>query len=114
MTIGYSHEEIARLEARIERLAESAEWCRKIALASRLVIAAGATWIVLMVFGVFAFAPVNIVGSIAAFLGGIVLFGSNASTRKQTDTAIREAQMLREELIGQLEMRLVGENRTIH
>jgi hypothetical protein len=112
--IGHSHEEISQLEARIETLSDSVERCRKIALASKLVVAAGTIWILLMFLGVLAFAPINIVGSIAALLGGIVVFGSNASTRKQNEAAIEQAQMLRRQLIEQIEMRLVGEQRTLH
>ena len=40
-------DQIAQLEARSEALAESIERCRKISLAAKLTIAAGAIWIVL-------------------------------------------------------------------
>ena len=46
------HDEIAQLEARSEALAEGIERCRKISLAAKLAIAAGAIWIVLVLLGV--------------------------------------------------------------
>ena len=107
-------DDITGLEARIEALADSMDRCRKIAFASKLVVAAGAVWIALMALGAIPFAPVNIVGSIAAVLGGIVLFGSNASTRKQTAAAIEQAQAFRAELIGRIDLTIVGDDRARH
>jgi hypothetical protein len=99
---------IADLEARIEALSDTLERCRKIALASKLLVAVGAVAIVLMAMGAIPVAPVSVVGAISAALGGIVLFGSNASTHRQTAAAIVEAQMLRAELIGRIELKEVG------
>src|SRR5664279_4912368 len=81
-------DEIAQLEARSEALTESIERCRKISLAAKLTIAAGAIWIVLVLLGVIAFSPGTIIAAMAAVLGGIVLLGSNATTWTQTDAAL--------------------------
>ena len=102
-------EEIARLEARIETLTDSLERCGKISLMARLILAGGAVWTVLIVLGLARFGSFNIVGAIAALLGGIVLFGSNSSTWKQTDAALAAAQARRSELIDALEMRTVDD-----
>ncbi|MPZ56575.1 MAG: hypothetical protein GEU91_08780 [Rhizobiales bacterium] len=102
-------DEIARLEARIEALAESLERCRTISLMARLILAAGTVWIVLMLTRAIPFAPFNIVGAISAGLGGIVLFGSNASTWKQTEAAIAEAEALRGELIDRIALKTAEE-----
>jgi len=59
-------DDITGLEARIEALADSMDRCRKIAFASKLVVAAGAVWIALMALGAIPFAPVNRMGEIYA------------------------------------------------
>ena len=46
-------------------------------------------------------------GSIALMLGGIVSFGSNVSTLRQTEAAIGKAEALRSELIGGIDLRIV-------
>jgi len=100
-------EEIARLEARIETLTESLDRCQKISLMARFVLAVGGIWLALIVVGVLPFAPFSVVGAIAALIGGIVLFGSNASTWKQTTAAIAQADALRSHLISRVEMQTV-------
>ena len=108
-------DEIAQLEARSEALTESIERCRKISLAARLTIAAGAIWIVLVLLGVIAFSPGTIIAAMAAVLGGIVLLGSNATTWTQTDAALQAAEAMRADLIGRMELPVVGEERpTLH
>ena len=106
-------DEIAQLEARSEALTESIERCRKISLAAKLAIAAGAIWIVLVLLGVIAFSPGTIIAAMAAVLGGIVLLGSNATTWTQTDAALHEAEAMRADLIGRIDMRVVGDERPI-
>jgi uncharacterized membrane protein YqjE len=106
-------DEIAQLEARSEALTESIERCRKISLAAKLTIAAGAIWIVLVLLGVIAFSPGTIIAAMAAVLGGIVLLGSNATTWTQTDAALHEAEAMRADLIGRMDMRVVGDERPI-
>jgi uncharacterized membrane protein YqjE len=104
-------DEITQLEARSEALTESIERCRKISLAAKLTIAAGAIWIVLVLLGVIAFSPGTIIAAMAAVLGGIVLLGSNATTWTQTDAALHEAEAMRADLIGRMELPVVGEER---
>jgi hypothetical protein len=102
-----AREEIARLEARIEALSGSIERCRKISLAARLIFAAGAVWMLLMLIRVIPFTSFHLVGAIAAVLGGIVLFGSNNSTWKQMLAALAQAESLRAQLIDRIELRTV-------
>jgi hypothetical protein len=104
-------EEIARLEARIEVLTESLDRCGKISLMARGVLIAGAVWLALIVLRIVPFAPFNIVGAIAALLGGTVLFGANASTWKQTTAAIAQAEALRAELIGRIDLQTMDESK---
>jgi hypothetical protein len=102
-------DEIALLEARLERLAEAAERCRKIILGSQIAIAAGAVLLLLMLFGLFGSIEVFL-GSIAAILGGIVSLGSNVSTLQQTTAAIDAAEALRSDLIGRIDLRVVDDS----
>jgi len=114
MDEGVARDEIARLEAHIEALSVSIERCRKIAVASKLAIVAGVVLIVLMTIGMLTFAPLNFAGAVAAFLGGIVLLGSNSSTWQQTAAAIEEAEALRAALIERMELRVVEDSPPIH
>ena len=80
-------DEISRIEAQIEELAEIAERCRKIILVSKVAIATGAGLLLLMILGLFGSSQVAAIGSIAAVLGGIVSLGSNVGTLRQTMAA---------------------------
>jgi hypothetical protein len=102
-------DEIAQLEARIEELAEIAERCRKVILVSRAAIAGGAALLLVMVLGLFGPSGVAAIGSIAVVLGGIVSLGSNVSTLRQTMADISAAEAQRSELIGSIDLRVVGE-----
>jgi len=102
-------DEISAIEARIEELAEVSERCRKIILASKIAIAAGLALLLFVMLGLFGSGQVTALGSIALILGGIVSFGSNVSTLRQTDAAISAAESLRSELIGRIDLRLVGD-----
>jgi hypothetical protein len=62
-----------------------------------------------MLLGLFGSSPVAAIGSIALVLGGIVWLGSNVSTLQQTMAAISAAEKLRSELIGGIDLRVVGE-----
>jgi hypothetical protein len=99
---------------RIEALAESLDRCRKISFASKLLIAAGAAWIVLTLLGLMSFVPSATLAALAATIGGTVLLGSNSTTWMQTEEALRAAEAMRAEMIGRMEMRVVEERRTIH
>ena len=49
------------------------------------------------------------IGSNPAVIGGTVIFGSNTSTSKQAEAAIKATEALRAELIGKIDLRLVEE-----
>ncbi len=88
-------DEISRIEARLEELAEVSERCRKIILVSKVAITGGVSLLLVMVLGLFGSNQVAAIGSIAVVLGGIVSFGSNVSTLRQTTAAMSAAEVLR-------------------
>ena len=96
-------DQIARLEAEIERLAGVAEGCRKFILAAKGAIAIGAILLVATLTGLLRFDQTVVLVSIAAVLGGIVVLGSNSTTLQQTLAGIAKAEALRSQLIGQIE-----------
>jgi hypothetical protein len=107
-------DEISQIEGRLEELAEVAERCRKIILGSKAAIAGGAALLLLMVLGLFGSSQVTAIGSIAVVLGGIVSLGSNIGTLQQTQAAMAAAEALRSNLIGRIDLRVVGEVKSLN
>jgi hypothetical protein len=103
-------DEISRIEAQLEELAEVSERCRKIILVSKAAIAGGAALLLVMMLGLFGSNQVAAIGSIAVVLGGIVSLGSNVSTLRQTMAAISAAELLRSDLISRIDLRVVGDS----
>ena len=109
------HGEISKLEERIERLCEARERCRKVALAARIAIGTGAALLVVLVFGLVTMDVLWLMVAATLLLGGIVLSGSNARTAAEYEAGIAEAERLRAELIGEMELTLVPEpSRFLH
>jgi hypothetical protein len=115
MSEGEVRDQIALLEARIETLNESIERCRKISIGAKIAIAAGAAWFVGLLFWIVRFDATFFVAALTAFLGGVVLLGSNATTWEQTQAERDAAEKLRADLIGGIALRVVGEEaKTLH
>jgi hypothetical protein len=108
MDEGDLREQISRLEVHIEELAEAIEKCRKIILISKAALAIGGALILAITFGAIRFDPTAMVAAITAFVGGIVLYGSNGSTLEQTMAALSAAEAQRTELIGRIELKIVA------
>jgi hypothetical protein len=108
MAEGDLHDQIARIEAEIGELAKTLDGCRKAMLFSKVAIAAGGIWILAYLLGAIRFEPATTIGAIAAIIGGVVVFGSNSSTLKQTTPAIKAAETRRAELIDMIDLRTVG------
>jgi hypothetical protein len=101
-------EEIVRLEADIEQSAETIESCRKLMLISKGVMAVAALLIVAGLLEAINLDPAVLIGAFGIILGGIVVFGSNSSTLEQAMAATKAAELRRSELIGKIDLRLVG------
>src|SRR5262245_12512613 len=101
-------EQILQVEADLEELTDAVERSRKIIVISKAGIAAGGTLILATILGAIGPDPTVLIGSIAAVIGGTVVFGSNTSTLKQTTAAIEAAEAHRAELISRIDLRVVG------
>ena len=102
-------DEISLIEARLEELAKVAERCRKIILVSKAAIAIGVALLLITMLGLLGSNQVAAIGSIAAVLGGVVSLGSNVSTLRQTNAAISDAEALRSDMIGRIDLRVVDD-----
>jgi hypothetical protein len=114
MDAGDPHDEIERLEAKIEELAAKIESCGKFILAGRIAIAGGGIALVAMLFGVILPDLTWMAGAMAAILGGIVLFGSNNSTAKECARELANIEAERAALIGEIDLRVIADGRTLH
>ena len=103
------HQQIARLETEIEALSESAAWCRKIAIGARIAIGAGCALFAAMLVGLLYPDALRLLIAAILAMGGIVLYGSNRTTANQIEARIANAERLRAELIGEIELTLVPE-----
>jgi hypothetical protein len=105
---------IARLEQRIEALEDKIENCRKFEAAARLAMLLGAALLVGLIFRVVPSDPLTFIAAIAAGLGGIVLAGTNSSTRRQAVAELAAAEAERAALIGAIDLRVVRGGETLH
>lgn len=103
------HEEIGRLEAQLEALAEGLARCAKVKLVSKVALAGGAAWLLAAIAGLVSFDPAAMAAAIAAVIGGVVMYGSNATTAQELETATGDTEARRAALIGQLNLRVVGD-----
>jgi hypothetical protein len=113
MDDGDPHDEIVRLEAYIDELAERIESCRKFILAARIAMAGGGIVLAAMLFGALRFDPAAMTAAAAALLGGIVVWGSNVSTAKEAAKELAKTEADRAALIGLIDLRVVGGKETL-
>jgi len=104
---GDPHDEVVRLEEHIDDLAAKIESCRKFILASRIAVASGGLVFSAMAVGVIRFDPAFMAAAIAAMLGGMAVWGSNASTAKETAKELAAAEANRSALIAKMDLRVV-------
>jgi hypothetical protein len=104
------HAQIGRLETEIEALSESAARCSKIATGARLAIGAGCVLFAAMLVGLLQLDALRLLIATIFAMGGIVLYGSNKTTAQQIAARIANAERLRAELIGSIELTLVTQS----
>jgi hypothetical protein len=102
-------DQITHLETRLDELAEAVERCRKVDLASKIAMSLGGLWMLAMLLGIVNADLVTMIGAMTAVIGGIVVFGSNTATARQLSAAMADAEALRAELIGGLQLRVVND-----
>ena len=95
-------DEIARLEAQIEKLADTIEGCRKLGLVAKAAAMGGGLAMLALLFGFLYFDLAVFSAATAALLGGIVVSGSNSSTAQQAAAKIKQAEARRTALIDRL------------
>jgi hypothetical protein len=100
-------DEIVRLEAQIDELADRIESCRKFILAGWIAVMGGGAVLLAMLIAVIPIDPAVIGIAVTAVLGGIVAAGSNRSTAKEAMHELTLAEAKRTALIGQIDLRLV-------
>jgi hypothetical protein len=64
-----------------------------------------------IIIGAVGFDPTVMIESMAAVIGGTVVFGSNTSTLKQTTTDMKAAEAHRADLISRMDLRVVGDGK---
>jgi hypothetical protein len=104
-------DEIVRIEAELEELAEVSEQCRKIIMVSKAAIRRRRALLLFMMLGLFGSNQVTALGSIAVALAAIASLGSNVGTLQQTMAAMTDAEALRSDLLGRVDSRVVGDMR---
>ena len=103
-------DQIACIEADIDKLAKTLDGCRKAMLLSKAAIVAGGIWMLAYLLGAIRFDSVTIISVMAVVIGGVVVFGSNSSTSKQAMAAMKAAEIQRAELIDMIDLPTVGES----
>jgi len=107
--------EIAKLEQRIERLSDSLDRCRKVAVAAKIAIGLGAALLAALILGIVRADVLLLMIAAILLLGGIVLSGSNSRTAAEFAAGIADAERMRAELIGEIDLTLVPEpTRLLH
>jgi hypothetical protein len=102
-----AHDKIARIEIDLEKLAGTLDRCRKAMLLAKVTIVAGALWMLAASIGIVRFDSAAALGGIVAVIGGIVVYGTNSSTSKQTREAMKAAERNRSDLIDMINPRAV-------
>ncbi len=100
-------DEISRIEARLEELAEVAERCRKFILVSKAAIAAGAGLLLVMMLGLLGSHQVCHRVDCRG-VGRHRVARIERQTLRQTMAAMTAAEALRSDLIGRIDLRVVG------
>ncbi|HSP26215.1 MAG TPA: hypothetical protein VLQ65_13675 [Saliniramus sp.] len=102
---------IRRLEGEIETMSDEVERCGKFMLAARIAITGGGLALAAIVLGVVRMGGLDFLLSISAILIGIVVLGSNRSTREDLRAGIAKRIAERDALIDMLAPHTVRDTR---
>jgi hypothetical protein len=105
---GDLRDEIVRLEAEIEQNAETIESCRKLIVIAKGAMGLAVVLIVAALIGAINLDPALLIAAFGVVMGGLVVFGSNTSTLEQAVAATRAAELARSQMIGKIDLRVVG------
>src|SRR2546423_14872018 len=92
---GDLREQISRLETDIERLSDSVERCRKIAVAAKVAIGAGCVLLASLIAGALGADALSLIVSAILIIGGVVFLGSHETAMKKTLGRLGENEQLR-------------------
>jgi hypothetical protein len=106
---GGHRDEIVRLEAQIDELADRIESCRKFILVGKIAVIGGSVGLIATLIGAIEFDPSVLAVAGAAVLGGVVAAGSNRSTAREATHELTAAEAKRTALIGQINLRVVSD-----
>jgi hypothetical protein len=70
----------------------------------------GGTWMLATLLGLLNFDSLALLVAVTAVIGGIVLLGSTTAAAKQTSTAMKEAEAVRNQLISKIELQVVEDS----
>ena len=102
-------DEMSLIEARLEHLAEVAERCRKIILASRLAIAGGVALLLVMLLGLSGSMKISRSARSPRCWAASCRWGSNVSTLRQTRTRSTTPRASVRIMIDRKHLRVVGD-----
>lgn len=100
-------DDIARIEREIERLADIAERCRKFMFGAKVAIGLGGLGLAIILIGLVPAEGGPLIAALAAIIGGIVVLGSNTTTRNQTLASLAVQEAHRTALIDRLDLHQV-------
>ena len=97
---GDPRDQIVHLEAQLDELADAMARCRKIRLMSQVAIVGGGAWLLAVTVGAIGSDPIGLMAAMSALIGGTVMYGSNTTTAREVEAAIKNAEAKRAALIG--------------
>lgn len=106
--------EVERLEAEIEEIGQALDRCRKIDLFARILGGAGFIWLVTLVSGLVRGDLLALLLALSATLIGLVLYGSNRSTLRESAVALADRESARREIIGRMRLQVIQGGLDLH
>jgi hypothetical protein len=102
-------EQIERLEVQIDELREAIRRSRRLVVAGRACVFAGAALLICLLLGLATVTPVQMIVGIALGIGGLVLMGSSVGSTKQFELSLKQTEDERNAAIDALEFVDLGD-----